>query len=85
MVMIYCNASRVGLGCVLMQRDKVITYASRPLKVHENNYPTHHLELTTLMFALKIWRHYLYAVHKDVLTDHINLQCVFTQNDLNLR
>ena len=56
---IYCDASRVALGCVLMQRDKVITYASRQLKVHKKNYPTHDLELATLVFALKIWRHYL--------------------------
>ena len=70
---------------MLMQRDKVITYASRPLKVHENNYPTHHLELTTLMFALKIWRHYLYGVHVDVFTNHKSLQYMFTLKDLNLR
>ena len=60
---IYCDASRVGLGCVLMQRDKVISYASRKLKVHEKNYPTHDLELAAVVFALKIWRHYLYGVH----------------------
>ena len=54
---IYCNASRVGLGCVLMQRDKVISYASRKLKVHEKNYPTHDLELAAMVFALKIKRH----------------------------
>ena len=58
---IYCDASRVGLGCVLMQRDKVISYASRKLKVHENNYPTHDLELAAVVFALKIWRHYLWC------------------------
>ena len=67
---IYCDASRVGLGCVLMQRDKVISYAFRKLKVHEKNYPTHDLELAAVVFALKIWRHYLYGVHVDVFTDH---------------
>ncbi|WMV19379.1 hypothetical protein MTR67_012764 [Solanum verrucosum] len=75
---IYCNASRVGLGCVLMQRGKVIAYASRQLKVHEKNYPTHDLELAAVVFALKIWRHYLYGVHVDVFTDHKSLQYVFT-------
>ncbi|KAH0661560.1 hypothetical protein KY284_026491 [Solanum tuberosum] len=63
---VYCDASRVGLGCVLMQHDKVIAYASRQLKVHEKNYPTHDLELAAVVFALKIWRHYLYGVHVDV-------------------
>ena len=81
---IYCDASRVGLGCVLMQRDKVISYASRKLKVHEKNYPTHDLELAAVVFALKIWRHYLYGVHVDVFTDHKSLQYVFTQKELNL-
>ena len=59
---IYCDASRVILGCVLIQRGKVITYASRQLKVHERNYSAHDLELAALVFALKIWRHYLYGV-----------------------
>ncbi|WMV07783.1 hypothetical protein MTR67_001168 [Solanum verrucosum] len=70
---IYCDASRVGLGCVLMQRGKVITYASRQLKVHEKNYPTYDLELATVVFALKIWRHYLHGVHVDLFTDHKSL------------
>ncbi|XP_069152708.1 uncharacterized protein [Solanum lycopersicum] len=60
---IYCDASRVGLGCVLMQRGKVITYGSRKIMVHEKNYPTHDLKLAAVVFALKIWRHYLYGVH----------------------
>ncbi|WMV09385.1 hypothetical protein MTR67_002770, partial [Solanum verrucosum] len=76
---------RVGLGCVLMQNGKVIAYASRQLKVHEKNYPTHDLELEAVLFALKIWRHYLYGVHMDVFTDHKSLQYVFSQNDLNLQ
>src|SRR5688572_26991763 len=82
---VYCDASRIGLGCVLMQKGKVIAYASRQLKIHERNYPTHDLELAAVVFALKIWRHYLYGVHVDVYTDHKSLQYVFTQKDLNLR
>ena len=70
---IYCDASRVGLGCVLMQRGKVITYAYRKLKAHEKNNSTHYLELAAVVFALKIWRHYLYGVHVDVFTDHTSL------------
>ena len=69
----YCDASRVGLGCVLMQNGKVIAYASRQLKVHEKNYPTHDLELAVVVFALKIWHHYIYGVHMDVCTDHKSL------------
>ncbi|KAH0709023.1 hypothetical protein KY284_010450 [Solanum tuberosum] len=65
---------RVGLGCVLMQNGKVIAYASRQLKVHEKNYPTHDLELAVVVFALKIWRHYLYGVYVDIFTDHKSLQ-----------
>ncbi|WMV19272.1 hypothetical protein MTR67_012657 [Solanum verrucosum] len=74
---------RVVLGCVLIQRGKVIAYASRQLKVHEKNYPTHDLELAAVVFALKIWRHYLYGVHVDVITYHKSLQ--YTQKELNLR
>ena len=81
---IYSDASRVGLGCVLMQRDKVITYASRQLKVNEKIYLTHDLQLATIVFALKIWRQYLYGVHVDVFTGHKSLQYVFTQKELNL-
>ncbi|WMV14253.1 hypothetical protein MTR67_007638 [Solanum verrucosum] len=77
--------TRVGLGCVLMQNGKVIAYVSRQLKIHEKNYPTHELELATIVFALKIWRHYLYCVHIDVFTDHKSFQYVFTQKELNLR
>ena len=68
-----------------MQRDKVIVYASRQLKVREKNYPTHDLELAAVVFALKIWRHYLSGVHVDVFTDRKSLQYVFTQKELNLR
>src|ERR1041384_8139234 len=56
---VYCDASRIGLGCVLMQEGRVIAYASRQLKRHEENYPTHDLELAAVVHALKIWRYYL--------------------------
>ena len=70
---VYCDASRVGLGCVLIQKGKVIAYASRQLKPHEKNYPTHDLELAVVVFALKIWRHHLYGVYVDVFTNHKSL------------
>ncbi|WMV30467.1 hypothetical protein MTR67_023852, partial [Solanum verrucosum] len=66
---VYYDASRIGIGCVLMQNEKVIAYASRQLKVLKKNYHTHDLELEAVVFALKIWRHYLYGVHVDVFTD----------------
>ena len=81
---VYCDAFLVGLGCVLMQDGKVIAYASRQLKIHELNYPTHDFELATVVFALKLWRHYLYGVHVDLYTHHKSLQYVFTQRELNL-
>ena len=82
---VYSDASRKGLGCVLMQNDRVIAYASRQLKKHEENYPTHDLELAAVVFALKIWRHYLYGVPCRIFTDHKSLQYIFTQKELNLR
>ena len=82
---VYCEASRQGLGCVLMQNDKVISYASRQLKKHEQNYSTHDLELATVVFALRIWRHYLYGVPCRIFTDHKSLQYLFTQKELNMR
>lgn len=81
---VYCYASRVGLGYVLMQNGNVTTYASRLLKVNEKN-PTHDLELASVLFALKIWRHYLYGVHVYIFTDQKSIRYVFTQNELNLR
>lgn len=82
---VYCDASRVGLGCVLMQHGKVIAYASRQLKRHEQNYPTHDLEMAAVIFALKIWRHYLYGETCEIYTDHKSLKYIFEQRDLNLR
>ncbi|KAH0781463.1 hypothetical protein KY290_001061 [Solanum tuberosum] len=82
---VYCDASGVGLGCILMQHGKVIAYALRQLRPHERNYPTHDLELAAVVFALKIWRHYLYGVHVDIYTDHKSLQYIFKQKDLTLR
>ncbi|KAJ1684802.1 hypothetical protein LUZ63_016192 [Rhynchospora breviuscula] len=79
------DASRYGLGCVLMQDDRVIAYASRQLRPHEKNYPTHDLELAAVIFALKIWRHYLYGEKCKIFTDHQSLKYVFTQKELNLR
>ena len=83
--MVYSDASRQGLDCVLMQERKVIAYASRQLKPHEENYPTHDLELAAVVFALKIWRHYLYKVKFEVYTDHKCLKYLFDQKELNLR
>ncbi|KAM2989432.1 hypothetical protein FF2_003417 [Malus domestica] len=82
---IYSDASLNGLGCVLMQHNRVIAYASRQFKIHERNYPTHDLELASIVFALKIWRHYLYGEKCKIFTDHKSLQYLFTQHDLNLR
>ncbi|GKB36419.1 putative reverse transcriptase domain-containing protein [Tanacetum coccineum] len=82
---VYCDASIKGLGAVLMQRMKVIAYASRQLKVHEKNYTTHDLELGAVVFALKIWRHYLYGTKCVVFTDHKSLQHILNQKDLNMR
>ena len=82
---VYADASRVGLGCVLMQEGKVIAYASRQLRKHEENYPTHDLEMAAVVFALRIWRSYLYGEVVEVFTDHKSLKYLFTQPDLNLR
>ena len=73
---VYCDASIVGLGCVLMQNGKVIAYASRQLRRHELNYPTHDLEMAAVIFALKIWRHYLYGEKCEIYTDHKSLQYI---------
>ncbi|WVZ80412.1 hypothetical protein U9M48_027885 [Paspalum notatum var. saurae] len=82
---VYCDASRDGLGCVLMREGKVIAYASRQLRKHEVNYPTHDLELAAVVHALKIWRHYLFRQRCEIYTDHKSLKYIFTQNELNMR
>nr|GFA57605.1 putative reverse transcriptase domain-containing protein [Tanacetum cinerariifolium] len=82
---VYCDASIRGLRAVLMQTEKVIAYASRQLKPHEENYTTHDLELGAVLFALKIWRHYLYDTKCIVFNDHKSLQHVLNQKELNMR
>ncbi|GJY14292.1 putative reverse transcriptase domain-containing protein [Tanacetum coccineum] len=82
---VYYDASGLGLGYVLIQRGKVIDYASRQLKIHEKNYTTHDLELGAVVFALKIWRHYLYGTKSVIYTDHKSLQHIFSQKELNMR
>ncbi|GKB16620.1 putative reverse transcriptase domain-containing protein [Tanacetum coccineum] len=81
----YCDALKKGLGDVLMQIENVIAYASRQLKIHEKNYTTHDLELGAVVFALKIWRHYLYGAKCTVFTDHKSLQHILNQKELNMR
>ena len=81
----YYDASNDGLGCVLMQSGRVVAYGYRQLKNHEQNYPTHDLELAAIVFALKIWRHYLYGEQFEVFSDHKSLKYIFTQRDLNMR
>ena len=82
---IFSDASLNGLGCVLIQEGKVVAYASRQLKPHEKNYPTHNLELAAIVFALKIWRHYLYGEKCFIYTDHKSLKYFPSQQELNLR
>jgi hypothetical protein len=81
----YSDASKKGLGCVLMQNGNVIAYASHQLKPYKQNYPTHDLELATIVFALKIWRHYLYDERYEIYMDHKSLKYLFTQKELNMR
>ncbi|GJS25403.1 putative reverse transcriptase domain-containing protein [Tanacetum coccineum] len=82
---VYCDVSHKGLGAALMQNEKVITYASRPLKIHEKNYTTYDLELVEVVFALKIWRHYLYGTKRTVFMDYKSLQHILDQKELNMR
>jgi hypothetical protein len=82
---IYCDASRQGLGCVLMQDGQVVLYASHQLRRNEENYPTHDLELAAVVHALKLWRHYLIGHQCKIYSDHKSLKYIFTQTDLNLR
>nr|GEX01979.1 putative reverse transcriptase domain-containing protein [Tanacetum cinerariifolium] len=82
---VYYDASHKGLCAVLMQNEKVITYASQQLKINEKNYTTHDLKLGAVVFALKIWRHYLYRTKCTVFTNQKNLQHILDQKDLNIR
>ena len=82
---VYCDAFRVGLGCVLMHNGRVVTYTLSKLKKHKQNYHTHDLEMAVVVFALKIWRHYLHGVTCKIYTDHKSLKYIFQQRDLNLR
>jgi hypothetical protein len=82
---VYYDASGTGLGCVLMQDNQVIAYTSWALRPHEQNYPTHDLELAVVVHALKMWRHYLMRTHCNIFTDHKSIKCIFTQADLNMR
>ncbi|GKD76382.1 putative reverse transcriptase domain-containing protein, partial [Tanacetum coccineum] len=82
---VYCDASHNGLGAVLMQREEVISYASRQLKIHKKNYTTHDLELGSVVFSLKLWRRYLYGTKCTVFTDHKSLQHILNQKELNMR
>ena len=82
---VYSDASQRGMGYVLMQNERVVAYISRQLKPHERNYPTHDLELAAVVFALKVWRHYLYGRKCQIFSDHRSLKYITTQKELNLR
>jgi len=84
-MVVYSDASGKSLECVLMQHGHVVAYASRQLKPHEKNYPMHDLELAAVIFALKIWRHYLLGDRVLIYTDHKSLKYIFTQKELNMR
>jgi hypothetical protein len=79
---VYCDASHLGLRWVLMEEGKVITYASRQLRKHEKNYPTHDLELATVVYALKIWRHYMIGNNCRIFINLKTLKYIFMQKDL---
>ena len=81
----FCDASKDGLGNVLMQSRRVVSYGSRQLKNHEQSYPTHDMELAAIVFALKTWRHYLYSEQFEVFLNHKSLKYIFTRRDLNIR
>nr|GFC31967.1 putative reverse transcriptase domain-containing protein [Tanacetum cinerariifolium] len=82
---VYCDASHKGLGAVLMQKERVVAYASRQLKIYEKKYMTHDLELGAVVFALKMWRHYLYGTKCVVFTNHKSLQHILDLKELNMR
>lgn len=83
--LVFTNASKEGLGCVLMQEGRVIAYASRKLRTNEENHATHDLEMVAIVYALKIWRPYLQGRKFDLRTNHCGLQHIFTQEHLNSR
>ena len=82
---VYCDASKDGLGCILMQSGRLVAYGSRQLKNHEQNYPTRDMELAAIVFALKIGHQYLYNKQFEVYSDHKSLKYIFKQRDLNMR
>jgi hypothetical protein len=82
---IYCDATRQGLECILMQDGKVDSYTSHQLRKHEENYTTNDLELATVVHALKIWGHYLISHRCEIYSDDKSLKYIFTQTDLNMR
>ncbi|XP_052187694.1 uncharacterized protein LOC127798276 [Diospyros lotus] len=82
---VYTDASKTGLGCALMQNERVVAYGSRQLKNHEQHYYTHDLELAAVVFSLKLWRHYFYGEKFEIFTDHKSLRYLFSQRDLNMR
>lgn len=82
---VFNNASHKGLRCILMQQCRFVAYVSRQLKDYERNYPTHYLELVAVVYALKIWRHYLYREICDIFTDQKSLKYFFTHKELNMR
>ena len=81
----YCDASKDGMGYILVESGRVVAYRSRQLKNHKQNYPTHDLKLAAIVFALRIWRHYLYGEQFEVFSYHKSLKYIFTQRDLNMR
>ena len=83
--MVYSDASYQGWGCILMQHNRVIAYASQQLRSHDVSYPVHDLELAAVVFALKIWRHYLYGETFQIFTDHKSLKYLMSQRELNMR
>ena len=85
MYIVYCDASNDGLGCVLMQCKRVVAYGSRQLNNYERNYPTHNMDLAAIVFALKIWCHYLYGEQFEVFSNHKSMKYIFTQRDLKIR
>jgi len=82
---IFCDASKMVLRCVLMQDRRVVAYGSRKLRTHEKNYPTRDLELAAIVFALNIWRHYVYGDKFDVFSNHKGLKYLFDQKELDMR